>query len=259
MITSSISAGSSCGTLSITARTIVAARSSGRTSTSDPLFARPIGLRAVATMTASGMFGVLLDAIRAVTERVLGSAGQVGELGVERVHVEVVAPERDAAVVDLEDAGDGQVHPLAVLAEAVGALVHHDRAGRALAVDDPVDLVDRTDHPAEDALDAVGSGDLSDRHVVVLDVVAHELARGIEVQAQDPRDELVDGLLGTHGGTSSAAPHHGTALSERGKPDADGCVQPRPRSVSAMLTWGEFQQSQPEHAAAGRAMLYQFG
>ncbi len=26
-----------------------------------------------------------------------------------------------------------------------------------------------------------------------------------------------------------------------------------------MLTWGEFQQAQPEHAAAGRAMLYQFG
>jgi hypothetical protein len=26
-----------------------------------------------------------------------------------------------------------------------------------------------------------------------------------------------------------------------------------------MLTWDEFQQTQPEHAAAGRAMLYQFG
>jgi hypothetical protein len=26
-----------------------------------------------------------------------------------------------------------------------------------------------------------------------------------------------------------------------------------------MLTWGEFQRAQPEHAAAGRALLYQFG
>src|SRR5690242_1594670 len=100
MITSSISAGSRSGTFAITARTIEAARSSGRTSTSDPLFARPIGLRAVATMTASGMFGVLLDA--SCGGRKGGSAGQVGELGVEGVHVEVVAPERDAAVVDLE-------------------------------------------------------------------------------------------------------------------------------------------------------------
>jgi hypothetical protein len=34
---------------------INADRSSGRQSTSDPLFARPMGVRAVATMTASGM------------------------------------------------------------------------------------------------------------------------------------------------------------------------------------------------------------
>jgi hypothetical protein len=26
-----------------------------------------------------------------------------------------------------------------------------------------------------------------------------------------------------------------------------------------MLTWGEFQRAQPQHAAAGRALLYQFG
>ncbi len=52
-----MSLGSSAGTLSSAARTICAARSSGRMSTSDPLTARPIGERAVATMTASGMTG----------------------------------------------------------------------------------------------------------------------------------------------------------------------------------------------------------
>src|SRR5256886_11717011 len=43
------------GTLSSAVRMIVAARSSGRRSTSEPLPARPMGERAVATMTASGM------------------------------------------------------------------------------------------------------------------------------------------------------------------------------------------------------------
>ena len=53
-IRSSSVAGSSPGTLSSAACTMVAARSSGRTPTSEPLKARPIGLRAVATITASG-------------------------------------------------------------------------------------------------------------------------------------------------------------------------------------------------------------
>src|SRR5690348_1872972 len=55
MIRSSMSFGSSAGTLSSAARTMVAARSSGRKSTIEPLKARPIGDRAVLTMTASGM------------------------------------------------------------------------------------------------------------------------------------------------------------------------------------------------------------
>ena len=54
-IRSSTSAGSSCGTLSSAARTMAAVRSSGRRSFSDPLNARPIGDRAVATITASAM------------------------------------------------------------------------------------------------------------------------------------------------------------------------------------------------------------
>src|SRR5260370_1642391 len=54
-IRSSTSAGSSCGTLSSAARTMTAVRSSGRRVLSDPLKARPIGDRAVATITASAM------------------------------------------------------------------------------------------------------------------------------------------------------------------------------------------------------------
>src|ERR1039458_7444824 len=45
--------GSNAGTLASTSRTTKAVRSSGRMSTSDPLKARPIGVRPVATMTAS--------------------------------------------------------------------------------------------------------------------------------------------------------------------------------------------------------------
>ena len=50
-----LSAGSRAGTLSSAARTICAVRSSGRMDVRVPLKARPIGERAVATMTASGM------------------------------------------------------------------------------------------------------------------------------------------------------------------------------------------------------------
>src|SRR5664279_1716391 len=50
-----MSCGSSWGTLSSAACTIVAARSSERSSLSEPLKARPMGERAVATMTGSGM------------------------------------------------------------------------------------------------------------------------------------------------------------------------------------------------------------
>src|SRR5690349_10767383 len=54
-IRSPTSAGSSCGTFASAALTICAARSSGRMLVSEPLPARPMGDRAVATITASGM------------------------------------------------------------------------------------------------------------------------------------------------------------------------------------------------------------
>ncbi len=47
--------GSSAGILSSAVFTMNAVSSSGRISVSDPLFARPIGVRAAETMTASGM------------------------------------------------------------------------------------------------------------------------------------------------------------------------------------------------------------
>ena len=55
MMRSSMSEPLTDGTLAIKARTIWAAISSVRNDTNEPLLARPIGLRAVATMTASGM------------------------------------------------------------------------------------------------------------------------------------------------------------------------------------------------------------
>src|SRR3982074_2715821 len=54
-ITSTISERSSSGTCFKTESMADAARSSGRASTSDPLRARPIGVLAAATMTASGI------------------------------------------------------------------------------------------------------------------------------------------------------------------------------------------------------------
>src|SRR5207247_7978525 len=53
-ITSTISARSSSGTFASAASIANATRSSGRTSTSEPFCARPIGVRAVETITASG-------------------------------------------------------------------------------------------------------------------------------------------------------------------------------------------------------------
>jgi hypothetical protein len=55
IIKSSTASGFTCGTLAISALTICVDMSSGRRVVNEPLLARPIGLRAVATITASGM------------------------------------------------------------------------------------------------------------------------------------------------------------------------------------------------------------
>src|SRR5262249_42527199 len=62
-IRSSTSAGLSCGTLASAALIICTVRSSGRMLVMLPLKARPIGERAVATMTASGMSGSLAELV----------------------------------------------------------------------------------------------------------------------------------------------------------------------------------------------------
>src|SRR3954452_14730026 len=60
-MTSCVSAKSTSGLRSISAFSGTAARSSARTSLSEPLTARPIGVRTASTMTASGMVPPLID------------------------------------------------------------------------------------------------------------------------------------------------------------------------------------------------------
>ena len=115
-----------------------------------------------------------------------------------RVHVEVVAPERDLAVAHLEDSGDGEVGRHVTLDEPVRALVEHEVSRGHLLVHDPFDAGELARHRTEDALDPVGAEHLAHRHVVVLDVVGHELARGVEIEAHDARDEFVDDCFGGH-------------------------------------------------------------
>ncbi len=65
-----MSSGLSCGTLARAAEISCTVRSSGRIEVSDPLKARPMGERAVATMTASGMAGSLAAAADVCGSRV---------------------------------------------------------------------------------------------------------------------------------------------------------------------------------------------
>ncbi|CCM66024.1 hypothetical protein BN381_90095 [Candidatus Microthrix parvicella RN1] len=65
MIRSSMWSGVICGTLLIRSVSTWADRSSGRMSFREPFMARPMGLRAVATMTASGMFPPVVGRLNA--------------------------------------------------------------------------------------------------------------------------------------------------------------------------------------------------
>src|SRR4029078_12062581 len=70
---------------------------------------------------------------------------------------------------------------------------------RHLAMDDPLHrvhahAVERGEH----APDAVGSLDLAERDVVVLDVGGHQFERAVEVELRDTGGELVDVLFGGH-------------------------------------------------------------
>src|SRR5262245_65530917 len=106
IITSTTSARSSSGTWFSAASTANAARSSGRTSISEPFLARPIGVRAAATMTASDK-GVLPGEL-ASDDQLLDLAGpfvQGSDAGVPEVlpdwvlvHVAVTSVDLDGGV-----------------------------------------------------------------------------------------------------------------------------------------------------------------
>src|SRR5438045_4907112 len=96
-----MSSGFSDGTLASAAWMIVAARSSGRRSFRDPLKARPIGERAVETITASGIGFSSVG--RVAGTLTLGLQGLCGE-------VLVRALGGGAAVADERDAPDQPGH-----------------------------------------------------------------------------------------------------------------------------------------------------
>src|SRR6266702_2142459 len=91
-IRSSICVGSSSGTLSSTLVTTCAARSSGLTSTRDPLGALPIGERPYATITAS-VIGRLYAFWEVRTHGALAAGDGLARPGREDVHVDAQQPQ----------------------------------------------------------------------------------------------------------------------------------------------------------------------
>src|ERR1700684_802984 len=121
---SSIWAGSSWGTLARTSVTTWAVRSSGRHVTSEPLLARPIGVRPVATMTASGIRGSFFGSTRSSghtlrAHRLRGRRRTRDRPGPRRRH---------RAPHDLVWSDLGQLEDLAAGGEA-GPLVEPERLG----------------------------------------------------------------------------------------------------------------------------------
>src|ERR1700752_3748666 len=113
-IRSSTAAGSSCGTLASAAVTIWASRSSGLIELSDPLNARPMGERAVATITASGMTVPSLEKLR-----------------VNATVTAIIAPQRIASRrggIRLLDRRDGQHAPASAQDSDEGRGWHEQRA-----------------------------------------------------------------------------------------------------------------------------------
>src|SRR3954447_25225421 len=91
---------------------MVAPRSSGRRSTSDPLLARPIGVRAVATMTAS-MFDLLVEARRMVPPGP-GSPPSIGRMPDDDAPATDPPAERARRLADLDDLRARGVDPYPV-------------------------------------------------------------------------------------------------------------------------------------------------
>ena len=85
-------------------------------------------------------------------------------------------------------------------------------------VDDELNLFHAASHAGEERLHGLRPDVLADRHVVILDIVGHQLDRGVHVVAGDATDELVDRFLGgghrqgTDGG--GGAQNQGTAWNQ---------------------------------------------
>src|SRR3954471_298924 len=150
-ITSTTEAGSTAGTFSIRFLMMKAPISSGRTSLSDPFRARPIGVRAVSTMTASGIAGLLVDSYclggcwffggrglglgrrheagsldRRLRPALAADAGEVAEQGDGAGVVVARPPDQDAVLQHLDDdlpsdrRADDRQRPVVVGADAAG-------------------------------------------------------------------------------------------------------------------------------------------
>src|SRR4029453_5880613 len=114
-ITSSTSAGSTCGTLASAALMTAAARSSGRGWRRTPFGALPTGVGTAATMTASGMTGSLSGPSG---EEIRDRVGDFADVTVEQViggvHHDQLARFRERAVEALDGLQRAQVVALAV-------------------------------------------------------------------------------------------------------------------------------------------------
>ena len=125
-----------------------------------------------------------------------GSTACGGKLALEGGEVEVVAPQRDQAVVDDEHAGDGQFHPTPRHLESIGAFIHHHAAvhvtGRDLVMGDPLDLRGAAEERAEGRPEGVLAVHLPEGNIVVLDAIADERRRRVEIVGNDRTDESCD-------------------------------------------------------------------
>src|SRR2546421_8626691 len=118
---SSISCGSSWGTLASAVRMMVAARSSGRRSARDPFTARPMGERAVATMTASGMPPGYRAVVIGIPRQLSGDhAGGFGDRRVEGVRPHAVPVGGRVEPVVTERTGVGAEHRAGAFREVHG-------------------------------------------------------------------------------------------------------------------------------------------
>ena len=127
--------------------------------------------------------------------RCCSRGGQLGELALIGIHVEVVTPLVDLAVVThVEDAGDGKFEPAAADLETVEPLVDDHRADLVLAQDLPLDRFGWAEEHVQRGGHAFVSDDRVGWHVVIGDVGRRERNSRVNILALDGLHELGDGL-----------------------------------------------------------------